>query len=192
MQWVAPASVVIGSMAIGTSTLAPVHWQAFGWRSDRVPMPEYEIAKVLGGELRPSDGVLAPNMISAYLTTFARHPRPVITRPLYLIHLKKHLSLPDLTQRALLYAMVAPDQVAEGEFQNLVRHIEELGGSVDLDQREVILENLGPILQQRDIRAVAYQQNSEFARQLDRVLADEDFTNIPLSNYQVWIKRANS
>ncbi|MCC2680786.1 MAG: hypothetical protein K0S36_350 [Nitrosospira multiformis] len=192
MQWIAPASVVIGSIAIGTSTLAPVHWQAFGWRSDRVPMPEYEIAKVLGGELRPSDGVLAPNTISAYLTTFTRHPRPVIARPLYLIHLKKHLSLPDLTQRALLYAIVAPDQVAGGEFQNLIRHIEELGGAVNLDQREVILENLGPILQQRDIRAVAYQRNSEFARQLDRVLADEDFTNVPISSYQVWIKQANS
>ncbi len=189
VHWVVPVSVVAGSMASGISTLAPGQWHEFGLPGDRVPMPEYEIAKVLRDNLSPADGVLAPNTISAYLTTLSRHPRPVITRPLYLIHLKKHLSTPDLVERALLYALVAPDQAAGGEFQNLARHIEQLGGTVSLDEREIILENFGKILDQRAIRAVAYRQDNEFASQLDRVLAAEGFRNTPQATYQVWIKR---
>ncbi len=189
VQWVVPVLVVVGSMASGISALAPGQWQEFGLPGDRMPMPEYEIAKVLRDNLRPTDGVLAPNTISAYLTTLSRHPRPVITRPLYLIHLKKHLPTPDLVELALLYALVAPDQAAGGEFQNLMRHIEQLGGTMSLDGRGIILENLGKILDQRAIRAVAYRRDSEFASQLDRILAGEGFHNTPQSTYQVWIKR---
>lgn len=188
LQWMVPAVLLIGSVATGFSTLAPAKWHSLGLVADRTPMPEYQIAKVLRDSLRPADGVLAPNNISAYLATLQRHPRPVITRPLYLIHLKRHLPLADLEERALLYALVAPDQVANGEFQNLVLHIKQLGGFVDLDQREVILGNLGKILGARAIRTVAYERNSEFASRLDRLLSKEGFRNTPQSTYQVWIK----
>lgn len=187
--WVVPVSVVIGSMAIGTSMLAPGSWQGFGLHNDRVPMPEYAIAKVLNHNLTPADGVLAPDTISAYLTTLPQHPRPVVTRPLYLILMKEHFSTSDLIERAILYAMVAPDQIAGGEFQNLIRHIEELGGTVNLEHPDVVLDDLGNILNRRNIRAVAYARDGEFARQLDRILRDEGFANNPQSTYQVWIKQ---
>jgi len=94
----------------------------------KVPQPDYQLARTIVGLSNPAETVLAPEWISAWITTFRSHPKPLVSRKIYMEGLidiyASQVDVSDLKNRLKLSDFISGRQRPENAHQLLVNSID--------------------------------------------------------------------
>jgi len=94
----------------------------------KVHQPDYQLARTIVALSNPEDVVLAPERISAWIPTIRSHPKPLVSRNIYMKGLINvfalHVDVPDLKNRLKLLAFISGRQRPENAHQLLMKAID--------------------------------------------------------------------
>jgi len=94
----------------------------------KVRQPDYQLARTIVALSKPEDAVLAPERISAWIPTIRLHPKPLVSRKVYVEGLinvfASHVDVPDLKNRLKVLAFISGRRRPENTHQLLVNAID--------------------------------------------------------------------
>ena len=186
VQAVVPAALLAGSLLSSQSSISPDHWADFRAPERKIPRVEFALAARLNDLLGPEDVVLAPPVVASYMTTFRHHPTPIVTRPLYLFHLRPWLKPEDFEERVKLASLVDPGALNEADLGLVMGILEKREGR----PREEIAA-AAPLLAEQKIRsgrlqAIVHRKEDRLDPDLS-ALMDKTGRSFEMGDYVVWI-----
>jgi hypothetical protein len=186
VQGLVPAVLLAGSLLSNQSTISPDHWADFQAPARKLPREEFALAARLNDLLGPDDVVLAPPVVASYMTTFPHHPTPIVTRPLYLFHLRPWLKPEDFEERVKLASLVDPGALNEADLGLVMGILEKKEG-----RPRVEIAATAPLLAEQNIRSGRLQ--AIVRKKEDRLdpslsaLMEKTGRSFETADYVVWI-----
>lgn len=184
-----PAALLLVTLLPGDiSAIAPRQLVGAFHLTYKVPGEEYRIAGKLVNDLNPNSVVLAPKELAAYVPSYRGHPQVLVSRPLYLFHQRANIPVDDLYRRALLYSLVAPEEVGEGALKNLWDYLAQQDRPVPT--LNAIFTVLGTALLAGELDVVAFKTGSRHAQGLTQQLTAAGYRERRDGAYLIWYRKA--
>lgn len=186
--WMLPMLILCISLILKNfSTISYNKWEHFDLFEKRVPSIEFKIASDLNEILMPSDRLLAPRNISAYIVTMNEYPFPIVTRPLYLLHMRKKLSETELLRRALLYTLVAPEEIGTGALMKLHTYLRQHMGIAEKDLIPQSIKLFANEIRIMSISCVVLSPENKLKPELSEILLAANYRMKESHGFQIWL-----
>lgn len=180
-------SVVAGTWQY--STLSDIEWFASS-PGYKVPAADYELAKYASSMASPNTTVLAPANIAGWILTLRNHPSVVVSRPVYLIHLKNLMAPKDLAQRAIIYDYIAPESTGTSEGKKMLETMMDLGyiSLEDLSHKNAA-NSLKKAIDDLRISLIVINRENPHLSEIETLLQDKGFKNEVKNAHDFWYRK---